>query len=52
MKSISILAAALLLVCLAGAQMTGKDQAVTKELLNMERQFWDAWKTNDVKPYE
>ena len=52
MKSTPILTAALLLVCFAGAQTTGKDQAVTKELLNMERQFWEAWKTNDVKPYE
>jgi hypothetical protein len=52
MKTTFVFAFALLLVCSAVAQTGGNDQAVTKELLGMERQFWEAWKNNDVKPYE
>lgn len=52
MKRLFALGIALLLVFSAAAQMGGKDDAVKQELLNLEKEFWEAWKKNDSKPYE
>jgi hypothetical protein len=50
MKKLMCIAILLLLALPAIAQ--GKDDAVKNELLNLEKEFWDAWKNKSSKPFE